>query len=117
MKRFAVYVCDDVFHGLHGMYTTFVSEEGTYQEVCNEATDIGYELIEGYREVVEHIEEEVHECYGFDYTEDEYDEVYYSHIVYYVSEVREDCALDTKTIELMLHNNFSEFVEEFCVEV
>lgn len=122
MARYAVFACDEMYGGLHGMNYTGVIEADSEEEVANLAFEEALNIIQSYADIYEALEKEIEECIEDDMTEKEIEDlkndVYTNDIQTIWALVDELVAEDYTTEELddICYNmTYSDFVEEYCI--
>lgn len=122
MARYALYIYEDIYGGLHGINDTLVFE-GTEKEACEEAYNRGLELLTSYGSLEDELEEQVQEEITDDMTFQDIDElrsqIFAEDIVYEVAEIDESKAAQytTRQLDSTLYNfGFEDFCEKFCVK-
>lgn len=107
--RYAIYACEGVYGGLHGIYNVAVFED-TYEGAKEWGYNASRDLIEDYdSDEIDSIRDE----YGDEAVEDFYCE----NIEYLIWEIDEDIAkaISTNTLdELISEMGYEDFVETYC---
>ena len=121
MARYAVFVCDEMYGGLHGMNYTGVIEADSVDKMVDIALEEAFYIIESYSDIYEALEEEVEEYIEEDMTEDEIEElrneIYTKDAQISFALIDESIAKDytTKELDNMCYNmTYSDFIKEYC---
>lgn len=121
MARYAIFACDEMYGGLHGMNYTGVVEANSADEVADIALEEAFDIIQSYSDIYEILEKEVEECIEEDMTEDEIEElrneIYTNDAQIAFALVDESIAKDYTTEELdnMCYNmTYSDFIKKYC---
>ena len=117
-KRYFYMSCEQIYHGLHGMYTSAVIE-GTYKEVSEIAERESYDVMDSYGTIDEDLRSEVEDIMSYeDCTEDEaWKMVTDNNVEFYVWEIDEEKAEGLSTEELDQKSTdygYEMFVDEYC---
>ena len=125
MAIWAIKGYDEFYGGLHGMkeYEIF---EGTEEEADARGLEMSYEVINGYTDIIDVLEEDVKdqcEWENIDYEEcgeevdDIRDEVYGEDTAWDIHQLNENKLpiLDFNKLEDMFYNNPDEFLEEYAI--
>lgn len=118
MARYAIYACEGIFQGLHGMNEVAVVE-GDYDFACEEAAEMSFNVMDSYGEIDEQFQEEAYEC-GYEENSDEWEEyindVRCNNVLYYVMRIMDSCSLTDEECENLLNEDYQEFFERYCVD-
>lgn len=109
--RYAIYACEGIYGGLHGIYNVAVFED-TYAGAREWGYNASHDLIEDYDS--DEIES-IREVYGDEAVED----FYCDNIDYQIWEIDEDIAKDISTDrldELISEMGYEDFVETYCIK-
>lgn len=126
MRLWAVWGCDQIYGGLHGMESTAVIK-GTEDDACEYAETLSREVIESYSSIQEHLEAQVREECEFndvDYDEDREDvwvirdEVYDEDMEYgYIElDVNKLPTLDIEELDKMYYDYRDEFTDKYGIK-
>jgi len=122
MARYALYIYEDIYGGLHGINDVLVFE-GTEKEACKEAYNRGWELLTSYGFLEDDLEEQVQDEITDDMTFQDVDElrsqIFAEDIEYEVVEIDESKAAQYTTRQLdaiLCDFGFKEFCNKFCVK-
>lgn len=126
MRLWAVWGCDQMYGGLHGMESTAVIE-GTEDDACEYAETLSREVIESYSSIQENLEAQVREACEFndvDYDEDGEDvyfirdEVYDEDLEYGYIElnVNKLPTLNIEELNKMYYNYRDEFTDKYGIK-
>lgn len=126
MRLWAVWGCDQIYGGLHGMESTAVIE-GTEDDACEYAEALSREVIEEYGSIQENLEAQVREECEFnnvDYDEDGEDvwfirnEVYDEDMEYgYIElDVNKLPTLNIEELDKMYYNYRDEFTDKYGIK-
>ena len=126
MRLWAVWGCDQIYGGLHGIESTAVIE-GTEDDACEYAETLSREVIESYSLIQDYLEEDVRETCEFndvDYNEDGEDvwfirnEVYGEDMEYgYIElDVNKLPTLDIEELDKMYYNYRDEFTDKYGIK-
>ena len=126
MRLWAVWGCDQIYGGLHGMESTAVIE-GTEDDACEYAETLSREVIESYDSIQEYLEAQVREECEFndvDYDEDGDDvyfirnEIYDEDMEYgYIElDVNKLPTLDIEELDKMYYNYRDEFTDKYGIK-
>lgn len=122
MARYAVFACDEMYGGLHGMNYTGVVEADSEEEVANLAFEEALNIIQSYADIYKALEKEIEECIEDDMTEEEIEDlrndVYTNDVQTIWALVDESvaCGYTTKELDDICYNmTYSDFVEEYCI--
>ncbi len=123
MARYAIFACDEMYGGLHGMNYTGVIEADSEKEVADLAFEEALYVIQSYADIYEALDKEVEEYLEEGMTEEEEDEVrndiYTNDVQTIWALIDESVAKDYTTEELdnMCYNmTYTDFVEQYCTE-
>lgn len=122
MARYAIFACDEMYGGLHGMNYTGVIEADSEEEVAGLAFEEALYVIQSYADIYETLDKEAEECIEENMTEDEIEEfrndIYTNDVQTTWALVDESVAKNYTTEELddICYNmTYSDFVEKYCV--
>ena len=123
MARYAVFACDQMYDGLHGMNYTGVVEADSVGEIAGFAFEEALYVIQSYANIYEALDEEAEECIEEGMTEDEIEElrndIYINDVQTTWALVDESVAKNYTTEELdnMCYNmTYTDFVEQYCIK-
>lgn len=127
---YAVIACEQIYGGLHGMVSYFVTE-GTEEEVEEMAIDESYAIMEEYSSIMEDLEAAAAEEVGWDkdeleeYFEDstiEADEEYtralneqmQENLQYEIYPIVEETNLSIEQLDNLFNRDPEEFIRKYC---
>ena len=112
MARYAVFAADELYKGLHGMNSTFVTEAESDREVDSIARDASLDVIDSYMCIRDDLYE------GVDLEDYEtMNEIALGDIMYEWALIDEELAgnYSTKELDSMAYDmGYEEFVEAYC---
>lgn len=116
---FAIEAREGIYEGLHGIVAHYVGEYNSYDEACEDAAEMSFEVMDGYNIAEQAGWEEDALNEGLEEESDEYydyiGELRAENVSYSVWEVKETTesleALNKKFIK-----NPEEFIEKYCVQ-
>lgn len=123
MARWAIYACEQMYGGLHGMHSVSVIETDDEAEVMDCAREQSYEVMDSYSEIYDSLEEEIRYCLEEyeEYGEDEVRDMVYSENVDYAYHLLNENAIlegkrvsdyTTRELESMCYDfGYDEFVK------
>ena len=123
MARYAIYGCDQLYAGLHGMCEMAVIDADDEEEARENAFNLALEVIQSYADIYDALDEEVKESIEDDMSDDEieemYDDAYKEDADCYWALVDESVAGQYSTEELnnMCYRiSYNEFVKQYCIQ-
>ena len=120
MARYAIFTCDNMYGGLHGMNDRFVDEFTDTADAINCAIEHSYEVIDSYYEIYDTIDENLESMITEDMTEEDIEnlreELRQEDVDYNIWKINEDECYRYSCEELsdMFYNMEDEFVDLYC---
>ena len=118
MYQYAIYACDALYGGLHGINYQSVIEASSMNEALEFAKTAAYELISSYSFLEEELEDEVSEHITQDMTDEDIADlradIYANDIEYYASRVQAT-GFKTEYLDSLIYEiGYSEFCDRYC---
>lgn len=99
MARWAIYACEQMYGGLHGMNSVSVIESDDEDEVMDYACEQSYEVMDSYSEIYDSLEEEIRNCLEeYDNENEARDMIYSENIDYAYHLLNENAILKGKKV-------------------
>jgi len=121
MPRYAIFACENLYNGEHGMNIATVQDCKNKSEAITLAIQYSMDVIHSYDGIIDILDEEVQDYICENMSEDAIenlrDDIYWEDINYYIFLIDEIKANNITTIELdkMYCDSPEEFEEKYCI--
>lgn len=117
---FAIYACDCLYGGLHGMYDCGIFKFFNVEDAIIQGREMSRQVIESYSDILDTLEDDFREYYREDMFDDElndlWEDIVYSDISYEVRLLKSEYLTNSTIAELEeeFYNDPQIFLQNYC---
>lgn len=117
---FAIYACDYLYGGLHGMYDCGIFKFFNVEDAIIQGREMSRQVIESYSDILDTLEDDFREYYREDMFDDElndlWEDIVYSDISYEVRLLKSEYLTNSTIAELEeeFYNDPQIFLQNYC---
>lgn len=117
---FAIYACDCLYGGLHGMYDCGIFKFFNTEDAIIQGREMSRQVIESYSDILDTLEDDFREYSREDMLDDElndlWEDIVYSDISYEIRLLKSECLANSTITELEeeFYNDPQSFLQNYC---
>lgn len=118
---FAIYACDCLYEGLHGMYDCGIFKFFNIEDALIQGREMSRQVIESYSDILDTLEEDFREYVRENMFDDElndlWEDIVHSDISYEIRLLKSECLANSTIAELEeeFYNDPQEFLQNYCM--